>query len=356
MTEANNSAVPPSDSDTPAARLRERVAALSAEIDERLSRFIDELPSDIDNLAEGVRYGLGLDSDDRAVRGKRIRPAMCLLTAEALGADLEQAYPFALGIELMHNFALIHDDFEDGDQTRRGRPAVWVKHGTAHGINIGDYCLAQVFRVLLDNRSPLDAEVRLELLDLMADTLDHTIRGQALDINARDAGEDFNLADYERIVREKTGHYLAAPFLGGAFAAEADEEICGALAQFGHCLGPMYQIMDDAIDLTAAKGRDERGSDIREGKRSFLVAWTLERVETDDRRRLLEILDAPRDATSAAMVDEAETIFEKADAFDAAREQAEELRAEADAAVADLPENLASLLREFTLYLVNRKN
>ena len=95
----------------------------------------------------------------------------------------------------------------------------------------------------------LDSGVRFRLLALMARTLERTHIGQALDINAR-GSRDFSIDDYMRLVREKTGHYLASPIQGGAIVAGADDAVLGRIEALALVLGPMFQIIDDLIDLT----------------------------------------------------------------------------------------------------------
>jgi len=335
--------------------LNDRLARLSGVVDEQLVALLAARGEAVANLNEGMLYALGLDLPDVADRGKRIRPALCLLVAEDLGAPREAALPFALGIELMHNFALVHDDIEDGDTVRRNRPAVWRQFGLPHGVNIGDYLLVHVYRALLLPAPGLTDAARLRLMGLMTEALDHTHIGQALDMNAR-TDRAFAMPAYERIVREKTGHYLAAPMLGGAVVGGAGTEILAAIERFGLAVGPMFQILDDLIDLTQGKGRGgETGNDIREGKRSFMVAWTAARASAAERERLFDILDLERDATTAAHVAEAAALFERHGALAAARDRVDALHHDALAALAALPEPLATTLRQVNDYLRQRQ-
>jgi geranylgeranyl pyrophosphate synthase len=315
------------------------------------------LPSDakaVANLDEAVRYALGLDIEEPAQRGKRVRPALAVLTCEALGGAHEQVLPFAVAVELMHNCFLVHDDIEDGDTMRHGRPAVWSRYGLAHGVNVGDYLLARAFAVALRSlESGVAPPTVLALLDLLAQTFDHTIRGQALDINARTQAA-VSIEDYMATVTEKTGHYLAAPIVGGAIVAGADPALLAAIRAYGAAVGPMYQIVDDLIDLTESKGRGERGADIREGKKSFLAASALTRLDPEKRDELLAILERPREATSADDVNRAIELFEECGAVTEARHLIAALERRAAAAAARLPERLRELLSGVTAYLVNR--
>ncbi|MBI3735885.1 polyprenyl synthetase family protein [Candidatus Sumerlaeota bacterium] len=287
-----------------------------------LSRFVADASREaIPNLHDGMAYALGTDIRDPKKRGKRIRPALCLLTADALGAKIERAYPFAVAMELMHNFCLVHDDIEDGDTMRRGRPSVWVKYGLPHAVNIGDYLLIQTHRALTHwGTKKLDGATRFKLLHLMEDTLERTHVGQALDINAR-RSRSITIEDYMNLVRRKTGFYLAAPIQGGAIVAGADDALIRKIGKMADFLGPMFQIMDDLIDLTQGKGRDAAGSDVREGKRSFMVAFAAQHCTPRDRRRMFDILDLPRRETSQRDVEWLSGLFTRCGAIAAGREQ-----------------------------------
>lgn len=102
----------------------------------------------VPNLHDGLIYSLGLDIKSRDRRGKRLRPTLCLVTCEALGGNMRHAMTFACICEILHTYFLIHDDIEDGDKFRRNRPAVWVKYGLSHGINIGDFMLAVMLQTI----------------------------------------------------------------------------------------------------------------------------------------------------------------------------------------------------------------
>lgn len=308
----------------------------------------------IANLDDGARYALGLEIEQPSQRGKRLRPALALLTCEALGGQASQVLPFAVAVELMHNYFLVHDDVEDGDTARHGRPTVWKRFGLAHGVNIGDYLHGRVAAIVLQS---LDSGVApatvLRLLRLLAETLDHTHRGQALDMNAR-LSPDLTVEQYLAMVTEKTGYYLAAPLIGGAVVAGAGEPVLDHLRGYGAAIGPMYQIADDLIDLTESKGRGERGADIREGKRSFMVAFALGRLEGTRRKELLAILDRPREATSPADVARAIKILEQCRAAEQAYAKIKELAEAARDAARRMPERLGGLLLGATDFLESR--
>ena len=334
-----------------------RVEQLGAQFEETLRGFVSEASATpIPNLHDAMAYALGTDVDESAQRGKRLRPALCLLTAEALGADLELARPFAVAIELMHTFCLVHDDIEDGDLMRRGRPTVWSRYGQAHAINVGDYLLVQTYRALTDWGTPkLDGPMRLRLLRILTAALERTHIGQAMDINARGRGS-ISVERYMELAREKTGFYLAAPIQGAAVVAGADEELIATIGRMAEFLGPLFQIVDDIIDLTEGKGREAVGSDVREGKRSFLVAHTSAHCTAREAEKLLDILDRPREETSDQDVGWVAGLFERHGAIEAGRAQCAKLYQESLTHLDALPEPLRLALGPVLESLARRKH
>lgn len=331
----------------------EYLSRMSEEVDAALEEFLFDAP-DVKNLREGALYSLGLDTKNRKLRGKRIRPVLCLLTCEKLGGNIEKAMPFALACELLHNFLLVHDDIEDQDVKRRDRDAVWVKYGLAHGINIGDYLYSKAYEATLrSTRKGLSDSVALALTRLLTDTVVHTGEGQALDIGARQR-RDMTIEDYMYVAVEKTGYYLAAPAIGGAIVAGASQTTLDALTDFGKCIGPIFQIADDIIDLTEGKGRGEKGSDIREGKRSFLVVHAANVCSEQERLTLYDILDKPRNITTSQDVEWVVSLLDKYGAVEAARRQADVLLGKGKDALKGLPVPLAETLQAAAEYMIAR--
>ncbi len=334
--------------------LLKNITLAACRVDDFLIRFIKS-EEQIPNLHEGIIYALGLDSDDVMFRGKRLRPALGLLVCEVLGANPDAPLPFAAAIELFHNFTLVHDDIEDGDTYRRNRPCVYVKYGLAHGINIGDFMLVKVFRALTESSEyHLPPRKQIRLLRLMIDTLEHTHIGQALDINAR-ASRNFSIRDYLRLVTEKTGYCLAAPMLAASIVAGARPAVRYAIENYAKSIGPLFQIKDDVIDLTKGKGRGSIGSDVREGKRSFLVAYVTNNCTQREREQLYRILDASRAKTTDTQIEWVRGLFEKYGSFDAAGCECERLLQSALNAIAKTPPNLRELLEAFAELLLKRK-
>src|SRR3989304_8574624 len=222
--------------------IEESIKIYGAKIDELLKEIIP--PHRNDYLSEPIWHHLHTG-------GKRVRPAICLITCEALGGNTNDAIHFALAIEITHNMFLMHDDIEDGDTIRRDQPTVWVKYGTANAINAGDYLLACAYKSTL--ASPVAPEKRLKLLEALTLTYGKTVEGQALDINAR-AAESFTVDAYMKMVELKTGYYLACGMVGGAIVAGASNDVVEKIWMLGKNMGPAFHIRDELIDLTHGQG------------------------------------------------------------------------------------------------------
>ncbi len=299
------------------------------------------------NLNDAVWYHLGTG-------GKRIRPILGIITCEALGGDSDKVLPFAAACEIMHNWLLVHDDIEDNDKVRRSQPALWVKYGTGHAINVGDYMAHKVFELVLSSRRyGVDDRTTLRLVEILINAALRTAEGQTKDMNLR-----YNNApsegEYMDMVTAKTAHYLTLPMIGGAIIAGHDG-LLGNIIEFGRYAGPAFQITDDLLDLTEGKGRKEIGRDVKEGKRSLLVVHCLSKCSAAERRKLVEILNKPADKTTSEDVKYALKLFEKHGSLEYAKKKSEELIAKAKKSIADAPSALRSVLEEFADFLIYRK-
>jgi geranylgeranyl diphosphate synthase type II len=211
---------------------------LRASLEEHLEAL--ELSPDLGGLEAPVRYAL--DGG-----GKRIRPVLCLATAEAAGGDVDDALDAAAALELVHSFSLVHDDLPalDDDDERRGRPTVHVRFGEAQAILAGDALLTEAFQ--LASRYPA-VELRSEILRATAGM----IGGQYLDI-------DGNGADRLELNRLKTGRLFVASVGCGLWAAGVAPSEQEPWRDFAADYGFLFQAIDDLLDgdgLVAERGRD----------------------------------------------------------------------------------------------------
>lgn len=296
------------------------------------------------NLNDAVWYHL--DSG-----GKKIRPVLAILTCESLGGDTRKVMPFAAACELLHNWLLVHDDIEDGDRMRRDQPAVWVKYGLAHGINVGDFMSEKVYELILN--SEVDDKTKTMLTKEIVETCSKTSEGQTMDMNLR-KNNDPNEKDYMKMIELKTAWYLTLPMVGGAIVS-GKPELTEKIKEFGMRVGPAFQMADDLLDLTTGKGRGEIGSDIREGKRSILAVNCSSKCDQSEKKKLFEILNKPRDKTSKGDIDFVKGLFEKYNSLEYAKKKAKSLVNESKEITSRMPENLRIILDQFAEYLVERK-
>ncbi len=286
--------------------------------------------------------------------GKRLRGLFAILSCEAFGGNPRDSFFFAAACELMHNWMLVHDDIEDGDKVRRGKPTVWAQYGQGHGVNVGDYMQQGVNFALL--RSYVDDATFRNLASLLTNASMQTINGQAMDMNLRQR-KDVTEAEYMKMVRRKTGHYLVAPLIGGAMiAGVSDDKVLSKIRSYGKFIGPAFQIADDLIDVTEGKGRGEIGCDIKEGKRSMLVVRVATVSSDSERNRMFSILDKPREKTTEKDVKYVLDLFRSYDVIAYAQRKTEELLQAAKSTVQTLPDKPRELLHGIADYLAERKS
>jgi geranylgeranyl diphosphate synthase type II len=183
----------------------------------------------LDGLSEAMRYAL--DGG-----GKRIRPVLCLATAEAAGGRVEDALHAAVGLELVHTFSLVHDDLPalDDDDERRGRPSAHVAFGEGVALLAGDALLAEALRLALGYES---IEIARDLVEAALGM----IGGQYRDITGDDA-------DLEELHRLKTGRLFVAAVRLGLDVAEVASDARAPWIAFGDDVGLLFQVVDDVID------------------------------------------------------------------------------------------------------------
>lgn len=297
-------------------------------------------------LNEPVWYHMGSG-------GKRMRPALAMITTKALGGNEKDCLGFALATELLHNGFLVHDDMEDGDKIRRDLPTVWVKYGNPNAINVGDYFYSKAYEALLE--TTVDAETLKKLILLFTKVFNEVVEGQALDINSR-AKENFNIEDYYQIIRKKTESYLVFTLLGGAIVAKANDEVYNKIAELGKYIGPGFQIRDDIIDLTEGKGRGgEVGCDIWESKPSILYAYTLEKSDDETKKKFLKIMNTPREQKTQEQVNWIIKLYKEKGALEYAQKEANELTEKALKIMDEIPIENKEIFKEIINYITKRK-
>jgi geranylgeranyl pyrophosphate synthase len=268
---------------------------------------LQDVEREMTELATGQRFErLGvLAREHLATGGKRLRARLALATLQALGGDRVDAVPWAAATELLHNATLVHDDIQDGDPMRRGRPAVWSRHGVNQAINVGDLMLMLPYRAV--SRVQTTDAIRWALADALARYAEEVVRGQSAELDLLSRGR-FDWESYSEAVEGKTAALFALPVYGSARLAGLSKEDADALAYQMRSIGLLFQVADDVLDLYGDKGREAPGSDLREGKVSALVVEHLT-LHPEDRTWLLGLLATDRDKTPADEVERAIAAF-----------------------------------------------
>ena len=269
---------------------------------ERLAWYRDMLA---DTLASGVPtwqpqrhlYGLVRDFINRS--GKGLRPALCIATARALGGRAEDAFPAAAGLEMLHNAFLVHDDIEDGSDSRRGAPTMHRHAGIPIALNTGDSMNALAMRLFRRTGERLGPAAAMRIFDEVDHMVVETLEGQALELGwVRDNDLTVGADDYLRLVLKKTAWYsFIHPMRIGALVANGEDRNLSRFNQFGYLLGLAFQITDDVLNLqgNVARYGKEINGDLWEGKRTLLLTRALDRAHDADRAWMSGFLARPRE-------------------------------------------------------------
>lgn len=328
-------------------------------VNEAIGEFLPM--ADPERLYEASRYLLDAG-------GKRLRPAILLLAAEAL-TDVEplttsyRSFPTyredeppidlmaaAVSIEIIQSFTLIHDDIMDDDDVRRGVPAVHVAFDEETAILAGDTLYSRAFEILLQTGAP-PARTN-EAIDRLASTCTRICEGQSLDVSFESQAE-VSQSDYLDMVDRKTAVLFAAATSIPLILLGADSETVDSMYEFGRSIGQAFQIQDDILDLTVPSEElgKQRGSDLVEGKRTLVTQHAREHgVDVDS---LVSADDT--DAVTEADIEEAVSVLEDAGSIDFARNEAESRIEFGLDHLAVLPENEArTRLAQVAEYLIDR--
>lgn len=212
-------------------------------------------------LYESMAYTLELG-------GKRMRPALLLLSCELFGGKIEQAINAALAIELFHNFTLVHDDIMDKAPLRRGKQSVHKKWNESIAILSGDALQVKAVEYL----SKTDVKILPELFEIFNKTAMQVCEGQQMDMNYENV-DRITAAQYIQMIGLKTAVLLAASLQMGALIGGARKEDAERLYKFGKCLGIAFQLQDDILDVYGDKQKfgKQVGGDIISNKKTYLL-------------------------------------------------------------------------------------
>ena len=273
--------------------------------------------------------------------GKRIRPRLVLLFAEALGFDGPERHELAAIVEFIHTATLLHDDVVDESALRRGRATANAMFGNAASVLVGDFLYSRAFQMMVSVN-------RMRVLQVLADATNVIAEGEVLQLmNMHDP--DLAVDDYLQVIRFKTAKLFEASARLGAVLAGADSALEEACADYGRSLGTAFQLVDDLLDYegnSSELGKNV-GDDLREGKPTLPLLLAMERGSDADRVLIRHAIEHGELQKLAEVL----AIVKRTGALDGTRAAAQ---AEADKARVVLARLPASRAREALLDLCAR--
>jgi geranylgeranyl pyrophosphate synthase len=293
--------------------------------------------------------------------GKRWRPLLFLLVAEALGRNPDELLDFAIIPEVIHNGTIMIDDVEDDSQLRRGKPCSHRLFGVDIAINAGNTMYYLPLVPLIKHRDELGDEKLSRIYEIYVQEMINLSLGQAMDIcwhKGWTQADEVTEKQYMQMCAYKTGTLARMAAKLAAVLCDASEDTIKRLGCFAEAVGIAFQIQDDILDLSSSKFADKKGGggqDITEGKRSLMVIHTLKKASETDRKRLLEILQMH--TTKQKLRNEAIAIMKKHDAIAYAKKVAQETVSNSWKKIDRLlqPSEAKEKLNAFADYLVERK-
>ena len=269
---------------------------------ERVNAAIENLPYPAQpaHLYEPISYTMALG-------GKRIRPVLVLMACEAVGGDIEKAIMPAVGLEMYHNFTLLHDDVMDKADIRRGKPTVHVKWDANTAILSGDAMLTMATQLI----ARADAAVMPQVMELFNRTAMEIYEGQQYDMDFESRG-DVTVEEYIAMIRLKTSVLLGCACKMGALIGGADEATAQRFYEIGENLGLAFQLQDDMLDVWGDEATFGKaiGGDIMNNKKTFLLINACQRA-TDDNRIELALWLNTENASRAVKVPAVTAIYER---------------------------------------------
>ncbi len=321
------------------------VSFLQAEIEKEIAAL--NLNGQPENLYRPMEYILGLG-------GKRIRPLMVLMGCELFGSDYTKAMQAALGIELFHNFSLLHDDIMDQAPLRRGKETVHVKWNTDIAILSGDALFVKSCMHLMQ----VDNDVLRPVLDLFYQTAIEVCEGQQLDMDFEKLSE-VTTGDYISMITLKTSVLLACSLQTGAIIAGAGKHDASVIYEFGKNIGIAFQIQDDLLDALGDRNKfgKKTGGDIEMGKKTFLFSEACKVLSGKSRHDFVRLYNSRNGSLSSDKIREVTEIFERLDIKSRTQEAVDHYFSKAINCLAHvnvLPDN-ASEMRQFCEQLLVRE-
>lgn len=282
--------------------------------------------------------------------GKRLRPLLVFLSAQALGADstAPEVVDLAVTVELIHTATLLHDDVVDESDLRRGRATANAEFGNAASVLVGDFLYSRAFQIMVGTG-------RMRVLELLAEATNRIAEGEVMQLMSL-GNLDLTEDDYMQVIEAKTAKLFEAAGALGAIAAGADATTERALSEYARRLGVAFQIADDVLDYRgdATSLGKCLGDDLAEGKLTLPIIITLQRGSEHGKALVREVIAKPH-AVEPAQFSQVMMALEECGALDESLDRA---RREADAAAAELvnlPESIAKKwMLELCSYAIRR--
>jgi geranylgeranyl diphosphate synthase type II len=234
-----------------------------------------------ESLYEPAKYLVGS-------KGKRIRPLLVLLTTKAVGGKFENSYNAAIAMELLHNFTLVHDDIMDNADKRRGRLTLHKKYDENTAILVGDSLLSVAYEYILKD---CDGDAK-GIINSFTKGLIEVCEGQSLDTDY-EKRNNVTIDEYLLMIKKKTASMMQICCKIGATLGRGSKEQIKAMSNYGFNLGIAFQIQDDLLDISAEESNLGKriGSDLIEGKKTYLFIKALEKSKGNDRKVLQRVIE-----------------------------------------------------------------
>ena len=322
------------------------------------TKLRDSFATEFELLDHTLRASL--DSDVALVRsiseyivtggGKRLRPLLVFLSAQALGADTKSALVIDLAatVELIHTATLLHDDVVDESALRRGRATANAEFGNAASVLVGDFLYSRAFQMMVGTG-------KMRVLALLAEATNRIAEGEVMQLMAL-GNLGLSEADYMRVIEAKTAKLFEAAGALGGIAAGAPASTERALAEYARRLGVAFQIADDVLDYRGDVNTlgKSLGDDLAEGKLTLPIIITLQRGSEKAKALLRSVLAKPH-AAPPGQFREVMAALEECGALDESLARAECEANAAAAEIAFLPEsNAKKWMLELCDYAVRR--
>ncbi len=282
-----------------------------------------------------------------AAGGKRLRPALLLLTCGALGFHGEQRFNLAAVVEFIHTATLLHDDVVDDSVMRRGNATANETFGNPASVLVGDFLYSRAFQMMVEARN-------MRIMEVLADATNVIAEGEVLQLmNMHNAAIDET--GYLHVIRSKTAKLFEASSRVGAILAGASPELEEASAQYGQALGTAFQVIDDVLDYAgdAAVMGKSLGDDLREGKATLPLISAMQRGSPGQRA----VIQGAIETGAAEMLDEVIAIVRDTGALEFSRHAAAQEAQRAIASAKRLPAGPhASCLIQLADQLLGRDN